>query len=125
MGREWGRTEPDAEEHAPPPVDLVHPVDRRPALLPTGVEVQDHRQGERRVWIDRSIRTSFRSEREREERKSARARDDGMEERERERGEAGTVQMWMKREVTLSSEWNTNEFLHVMMADASGPIVSR
>lgn len=30
--------------------------------------------------------------------------------------------MWMNRLVTLSSEWKTKEFLHVMMALARGPI---
>jgi hypothetical protein len=29
--------------------------------------------------------------------------------------------MWMNRLVTLSSEWKTREFRHVMIALASGP----
>jgi hypothetical protein len=32
--------------------------------------------------------------------------------------------MWIKRLVTLSSEWNTSELRHVMIALAIGPVVS-
>lgn len=42
-------TEPDSQHDALEPVDLVHPVDSRPSLLPTGVKVKDDGEGERGV----------------------------------------------------------------------------
>lgn len=38
--------------------------------------------------------------------------------------EAGKAHIWMNRLVTLSIEWKTSEFRHVIIADASGPMGS-